>query len=83
MKILSVYITHYGDTLSGGVTLVGDGHTINTTLSDGETHELAALALEIWQRKQAAVAKSIADMQPLQLAAPEPQVVEAEWTPIA
>jgi hypothetical protein len=73
MKVSSLNVTSYGN---GSLVLIGaDDTCINISFTEEERNELFTLGLRIFERRQQAIAKSIADMKPAAL--PSPDVVEA------
>lgn len=81
MRITSISISNYSySSPNGSFILQDDIATINVNLTEAEATQFAALAMTIFQSRQASIAKSIADMKPLSLAAPD--AVEGEFTTI-
>ena len=68
MRITSISISNYSYlTPNGSFILQDDVATINVSLTEAEAAQFANLAMNIFQFRQASIAKSIADMKPLQI----------------
>lgn len=71
MKVTSISISSYNySSPNGSFILQDDVATININLTESEAAQFAALAMNIFQSRQASIAQSIADMKPLQITGP-------------
>lgn len=81
MKITSVSLSNYSYSSPSGSFIIQDANaTVNVNLTKPECERVFALLQTIFFSRQADIAKSIADMKPLSLAAPD--AVEGEFTTI-
>jgi len=79
MRITSISISNYSySTPNGSFILQDDVATVNVSLSESEAMQFTALAMNIFQSRQASIAQSIADMKPMQITGPsiEGEVIE-------
>jgi len=71
MRITSISISNYSySTPNGSFILQDDVATVNVNLTESEAMQFTALAMNIFQSRQASIAQSIADMKPLQITGP-------------
>lgn len=71
MRITSISISNYSySSPNGSFIIQNDVATVNVNLTEAEATQFAALAMNIFQSRQASIAKSIADMKPLQITGP-------------
>lgn len=57
------------------------GTGISLTLTETEAHELMSLGLRVFEKRQAGIAKSIADMKPIALMPPSAEYAEYDEVP--
>lgn len=79
MKITSMTMVNHRKP-SGNLTLYDESSTVLINFTETEAHEIFALGLAIFERRQASIAKSIADMKPLQLTSPN--IAHGEFTEV-
>jgi len=68
----------YGSSIQASFIVQDSTTTINVDLTEDEAREIQHLGLRIFERKQQAIARSIADMKPELLPAPDVQDAEYE-----
>lgn len=71
MRITSISISNYSySNPNGSFILWDDVATVNVSLTEAEAMQFTALAMNIFQSRQASIAQSIADMKPMQITGP-------------
>lgn len=64
MKISNVSIDNYYSGPSGYITINDEDTTIRHKLNEADTHEILALALRIFEKRQASIGQAIIEMAP-------------------
>lgn len=71
MRITSISISNYSySNPNGSFILHDDVATVNVSLTEAEAMQFTALAMNIFQSRQASIAQSIAGMKPMQITGP-------------